>query len=323
MRNIILHILFLILSTAVNTIHEQTVSIAFYNTENMADTIANDQTGNYEFTPTGKYRWDSDKYLTKVHNIARVIDDLNADIIGLCEIENENVLRDLMYSMNTSYNYIYRPTNDMRGMDIALLYRGDTFFPEHIRQIGGHSVPREFLAVKGKIYETEMIFIVCHLPSQANKPSYRENAAKRLGSYMEQLKVTNPDLPIIIMGDFNMTPESYLARKILNIHSANSITHYEKQRYFTTPFTALSQKGYGSYIYKDKRQMYDFIILSNDCITGSKFRLTDNYGIFVREYMIHNKGMKKGYPIRSFDSGKYEGGYSDHLPVFITLDAAN
>lgn len=322
MKRLILHIVLLTLLPAAFPAYGQHVSIAFYNTENMADTLDDPRTDDKDFTPEGRYRWDSEKYRTKIEHIARVVDDLNADVTGLCEIENENVLRDLMYAMRTSYNYIYRPTRDRRGMDIALLYRGDTFFPDSIRQAGARSVPREFLVVKGKLAGTEVVLIICHMPSQANKPSYRENAAKQLRLQMDKLQAETPCLPIIIMGDFNMSPDSYTARKILNVRPHDAKKHDDRQLYFSTPFTELSRKGYGSYIYKDKRQIFDWIAVTGNCAPGTKSRLTDNYGIFIRDYMVHTKGPKKGYPVRSFDSGIYDGGYSDHLPVFITLDTS-
>lgn len=58
----------------------------------------------------------------------RVIDELDADLLLLTEIENESVLRDLMLATSSDYNYIHRHTSDRRGMDIALLYRGSLIF---------------------------------------------------------------------------------------------------------------------------------------------------------------------------------------------------
>ena len=44
-----------------------------------------------------------------------------------------------------------------------------------------------------------------------------------------------------------------------------------------------------------------------------------NYEI-VRDYLIHRSGPWKGYPIRTFQAGRYTGGYSDHLPVFLDFE---
>ena len=50
-------------------------------------------------------------------------DSLDADLLALAEVENEAVVRDLMYAMRSDSNYIHRNSGDPRGMDVVLLYR--------------------------------------------------------------------------------------------------------------------------------------------------------------------------------------------------------
>lgn len=106
------------------------VKVAFYNTENLFDTIRNPLISDGEYTPQGARHWDTQRYACKIGRIARVLDELNADIVGLAEVENEAVVRDLMFAMRQDYNYIHRNTDDPRGIDVALLYRGSAFVPQ-------------------------------------------------------------------------------------------------------------------------------------------------------------------------------------------------
>ena len=96
-------------------------NIAFMNTENLYDTTDSPFDGDEEYTPTGAKRWTNERYQQKLHSIARILDDMAADIIGLAEVENEAVVRDLVQTMQEDYNYIHRTTSDRRGIDIACL----------------------------------------------------------------------------------------------------------------------------------------------------------------------------------------------------------
>lgn len=84
------------------------MKVAFYNTENLFDTIRNPLISDGEYTPQGARHWDTQRYACKIGRIARVLDELNADIVGLAEVENEAVVRDLMFAMRQDYNYIHR-----------------------------------------------------------------------------------------------------------------------------------------------------------------------------------------------------------------------
>ena len=112
-----------------NDLHTESIKIAFYNVENLFDTIRNPLTYDAEFTPRGVRRWNTERYRHKISHIAQVLDELQADIIGLAEIENEEVLQDLLLTMDQDYNYLHRHTADSRGIDVALLYRGSSFIP--------------------------------------------------------------------------------------------------------------------------------------------------------------------------------------------------
>ena len=135
---------FLILCFAFTNSHAQPKkyiihTVAFYNFENLFDTIDDPETFDEEWTPTGLQRWSVDKYQKKLSNLARVLAEIgsseNTDaptFIGGCEIENRNVLEDLVKQpqlIEKDYGIIHFDSPDKRGIDVALLYRKNKFKP--------------------------------------------------------------------------------------------------------------------------------------------------------------------------------------------------
>ena len=116
--------------------------LAFYNLENLFDTIdgPNDDA---EFLPNGKNQWNSDKYQKKLTNMSRVIDSIRPDILGVCEVENADVLYDLMkksalFKFGSSFNpykLVHRESPDARGIDVALIYNMTKFKATGIYEI--------------------------------------------------------------------------------------------------------------------------------------------------------------------------------------------
>jgi predicted extracellular nuclease len=114
-------------------------TVAFYNFENLFDTINDPITHDEEWTPTGSQRWDSKKYHQKLKNLAQVLSEIGSaentnapTFIGGCEIENRAVLEDLILQpklLPKNYGIIHFDSPDKRGIDVALLYQKKKFQP--------------------------------------------------------------------------------------------------------------------------------------------------------------------------------------------------
>lgn len=316
----LLFILTVVLCATLCAAPNDSIKIAFYNTENLMDTLRNRLTNDVDYTPDGAYRWNTQKYYAKITNIARVLDDLKADIVGLSEVENEEVARDLIRATQTSYNYIHRPTSDSRGIDLVLFYRPDLFLPTKIEQASGKGVKREFLVVTGLIDDREeAIFVVCHMPSLLNTSPIRVAAAESLRTLIEMLQKRSPNAKILVMGDFNNDPDSYIPRRIIGVSGRKTPSTAEDKHLIYSPFIDLHQLGYSSYVYRDRRQLYDYILVSYPLLTDQGLRLATHHGVFARDYMIYHEGIRRGYPIRGYNRAESQMGFSDHLPVYITL----
>ena len=114
-------------------------TIAFYNVENLFDTI-NNPNKNDEASPIMELKFGREEvYLKKVKNMARVISEIGADvskntpaIIGLAEVENRSVVEDLANDsllVDKDYGIIHFDSPDERGIDVALMYQKALFDP--------------------------------------------------------------------------------------------------------------------------------------------------------------------------------------------------
>ncbi len=111
--------------------------VAFYNLENLFDTIHDAGKNDYEYLPTGTQKWGKMKYEAKLHNMSRVLSELCTDklpmgaaVIGVSEIENSNVLDDLLKQPSLAkrgYKYVDIPSYDRRGVECAFFYNPKFF----------------------------------------------------------------------------------------------------------------------------------------------------------------------------------------------------
>ena len=91
----------------------EVLSVAFYNVENLFDSLDNPNTRDDDRTPTGRDRWTEAVYQKKVVNVARVLATIGREttnqppaIIGLCEVENRQVVQDVIETtVLKSFNY--------------------------------------------------------------------------------------------------------------------------------------------------------------------------------------------------------------------------
>ncbi len=288
--------------------------VAFYNVENLYDTVPDPSGSDADYLPGGRMKWDSVRYAAKLGNIARVLDELGADIVGLAEVESETAVRGLVVTLKTDYNYIFLSGGDDRGMDHALLYKGDKFVPDTARLMKVAS-SREVLYVRGELYGERVDVLVCHLPSQMNSARYRDRALASLYGLVEYIHGKDRDARVILAGDFNADPADRAMRR--RFYTADVAV--DGRRPLFAPLAPLAAKGVGSYVYNNRWLLYDNIFLSTRFLGGDGFRYLDS-GVFLRPWMLDGETVsRKGYPLRTFAGGVYIGGYSDHLPVFVSL----
>lgn len=293
-------------------------AVAFYNVENLFDTKDDPATHDEEFTPGGKYRYTEKVYAQKLHNIATVIDKFDAALVGLAEIENETVLKDLAKQPELStdkYKYVWYNSPDPRGIDVALLYNPKSFkvLRSSTRRVNMKGLStRDVLYVTGVLIGDTVHVLVNHWPSRgeglaASKPK-RAAAAQVNRSITDSILKRNPAAKIIIMGDMNDNPADESIARVLGAGTDTRGKLYN-------PWIKVHKSGKGTSVYHKQWDHFDQIIISSAWLQKRGLKYNDA-SIFDDDF-IRNKGYEDAYPLRSFNGYRWNNGYSDHLPVII------
>lgn len=319
----------------------QIFTIAFYNVENLFDTKDDPHTFDDDRTPAGKDRWTQDIYDKKLDNMAQAISRVGYSktgsapvLLGLCEVENREVLEDLISRpsiLQEDYGIVHFDSPDQRGIDVALLYNKKLFLPDNAQarplyiydseNASKRVYTRDQLVVTGSLAGERIHIVVNHWPSRSGgtkKSNYRRLAAARLNRQItDSLLLLNPYAKIINMGDFNDDPRDESIKKILET-SNNKENVALKQ--FYNPMEDLHKKGLGTSAYRDGWNLFDQVLLSRAFLEKDYSTLRFyNAGIFNDRFLITRTGQYRGYPFRSMGQNGFTGGYSDHFPVFVYL----
>lgn len=315
-------------------------TIAFYNVENLFDTINDAKKFDDDRTPKGKDRYTSKIYRDKIDRLSRVLSEIGSKetnmspvLLGVCEVENRTVLEDLLDAdklKNNRYGIIHYDSPDERGIDVALLYRKQFFKPishkKHrlliYKEDGKRDYTRDQLVVTGLLDDELLHLIVNHWPSrsggEAKSRPLRMAAANLNLKIIDSLQQIDDEAKIITMGDFNDDPDSPSIQKILRAQedkaSVQPITG------LFNPMANMHRRGLNTLAYRDNLNLFDQIIFTQPFLEKNY----DSYrfyraGIYNKKYLISSKGKLKGYPFRSYLYNTYQGGYSDHFPVYMYL----
>lgn len=314
----------------------RTYGVAFYNLENLFDTINNNGKYDREFSPAGSNRWDGKKYWSKIGKLSYAISQMTTKttpmgpaVIGVSEIENITVLQDLVKAdaiKDWNLKIVHHDSPDARGVDVGLLYNPKLF---RVLSVTNHRlvVPelprfktRDQMCVIGLMGGARVAVIVNHWPSRrgGEKESswLREAAASLTRSITDSLYKIDPNMGVVVMGDLNDDPHNKSVSETLG--AVRKISDTPEGGFFN-PFWEKLDKGIGSYIYRGSWDLFDQIIVNRNLVDGRcglKFRSAE---VLNKPFLLQSEGQYKGYPHRTFSGGAWLNGYSDHLPTEIFL----
>lgn len=334
---------FILLILSVGALSAQNVAhripIAFYNVENLFD-CNDDANDDAEFLPQGKREWTNERYQEKLNNIARVlgsIADNGAAVVGLAEVENRHVLEDLVRNPSIrkrNYSIIHYDSPDPRGIDCALLYDARVFRPKSsgVRFIAlpdESPIPtRDILFATGTIENEVFHFIVAHWPSRYGgdpaSAGRRMVAAQTMRQVADSLLREYPGSKAILMGDFNDDPFDASVIEGLNLCQTIEETHAAD---LFSPMLSMYRQGAGTLAYKGEWNLFDIMAVSGNLLKKNTqglhlYQDPESHQlayVFRRDYLLQQTPKHRGEPLRTFAGGKYIGGYSDHLPVYLYL----
>ena len=312
--------------------------VAFYNLENLYDTINDPNKNDDEFTPSGAANWNTKKYNIKLAHIAEVISQIGNEyvqggptVMGLSEVENKAVVEDLINQQvlkSSNYDVVHYDSPDLRGVDVAFIYQ-----KAHFTVTSSKNVPlsikskpdwktRDQLVVGGLFDGEQMFFIVNHWPSRRGgekaSASLRNAAADLTKSIMDSIQSIDSLAKIIVMGDLNDDPVNNSIVKHLKAKSDKNKT--EHLALFNPMYNMFKKDGLGSLAYRDNWNLFDQIMVSGTLI--DKDNMTYKYlqaKVFNKNFLMQKEGNFAGYPFRTYVGGQFLGGYSDHFPVYVFL----
>ncbi|ALJ05738.1 endonuclease [Pseudalgibacter alginicilyticus] len=302
-------------------------TVAFYNLENLFDIYDDQQTNDNDFLPTSRKKWTPKRYENKLRKLSFAISNIGKTetgkhpaIVGLAEIENAKVVKDLIaykHLKDCNYNYVHFDSLDERGIDVALIYDKTAFKPTHsetfrVYLIDEHGHPdytRDILLVSGFL-DNEMVHIIVNHWS-SRREGTKETEAKRIASadrvieIITKLQTENTNPKIIVIGDFNDDPSSNSIKKlVVNLNLYN-------------PMNLLHTYSRGTTTHNFKWNLFDQILFTTNFFEATSNTLSfDKAEIFDDDFLKLFNGKYKGKPFRTYLGPKYQGGYSDHFPVY-------
>lgn len=308
------HILVLLLLCSCLTAKPQ--RIIWWNVENLFDCQHDSLKEDYDFLPEGQYYWTKGRYWKKLDNISRTIAAIADEkewpmIIGLCEVENDTVLRDLTRRSPlriARYSYIHEEGPDTRGVDVAMLYDSLQFRPHGYKTVRIPSTEwrfqptRDILHVWGDCPSLNDVLhiIIVHLPSRAKNgrtgERHRRIAVTTLCGMLDELNGKR----ILLMGDFNAEPDDKIFKGI-----------YERMTSLMPQKRKELNLAQGTYYYRKLWGYLDHILVSPNLAPNIEERIEVGDFPFLLT--------KKGTPWRTFQGPVYKGGFSDHLPIWVDL----
>lgn len=325
----------------------QVFGVAFYNLENLFDTIPNNALGlDSEFTPQGPRQWTGTRYWSKINNLARAICNFTTKttpngpaFIGVSEIENRSVLDDLVKAVDTrlkaegktpwNLQVVHHDSPDRRGVDVGALYN-----PRFFRLVDVANKPliiegkpnfrtRDQMCVTGVMGSDTVSVIVNHWPSriggQEQSSPLREAAAATCKHIADSLWRLRPNQGVIIMGDLNDDPGDKSCAKVLG---AAKKPEGVKPHNFYNPFWSILDKGIGTLAYRSQWNLFDQIIVSGSLLEDNTGKQRLHYWkaqVNNFDFLRDTEGTRQNYPLRTYSSGVFLNGYSDHFPTEIFL----
>jgi len=314
------------------------IRLVFYNLENLFDPEDDPEKRDEEFTPQGMRYWNDYRLWGKLQRMSKVLVAVGgwepADIIGLCEIENRNVLTRLVDQTplaGINYGIVHKESPDKRGIDVGLLYRKDRFKPISYKAIPVHfpfdpnRTTREILYVQGKVFKKDTLHIfINHWPSRysgqlESEPS-RFQAALTLRQRVDSLFQLNPNANIIITGDFNDEPhDKSLTYKLRAKHHLDTIRSAEL---YNLSYSLHHDQHLGSHKHQGHWTLIDQFVLSGALLSPNNPITTslEEAHVYNSSFLLEKDEAFTGQkPFRTYIGMKFHGGYSDHLPIYIDL----
>jgi endonuclease/exonuclease/phosphatase family metal-dependent hydrolase len=313
--------------------------VAFWNVENLFDVDGSPLRPEWLQRALARELagWNAEVLGLKIGQLARIIRQMNGgagpDVLGVCEIENEHVLRLLIEALaltTRDYDVAHADTSDERGIDVAFLFDRAIFDKrEQFSQvILARNATRDLFQVTLGIKASgrELIVIGNHWPArsegQYESEPYRILAAETLSYWHERIMaIKGANMPVLAMGDFNDEPfNRSLTEYALSTTQATKVLNARSPRFYNLMWPLLGQHR-GSHYFDNFASMLDQFLVSRPLLERAAPIRVDLESARIEAFpeMV----ARGDYPApRRFgrpSSGLDRTGFSDHFPISVVL----
>ena len=254
-------------------------------------------------------------------------------LVGLCEVENSFVLKSLVEDTplaKVRYSTLHRESPDPRGIDVALLYD-----PSRVKLLGygwitvseiatreilyakvalgggaagaaAHDVARETVGIapadscEVTAAPPDTLYLyVNHWPSKysgaKSSMAKREAVCAALTAHLDSLLAAEPDAKIIVMGDFNDTPDAEVIVWLCEHARLENLTRHNP----------------GTIKFKGQWETIDQLLAS-----PAAAAIISAVDAYKPDFLLEEDKTFMGRKPRRTNIGpRYNGGASDHLPI--------
>jgi hypothetical protein len=308
------------------------VRLMFYNVENLFDFTHDSLKNDNDFLPGGIMKWNYTRYRKKITSLYKTIVSAGLDdppeIVAMCEVENRKVLNDLVYRTYLSkfnYRIIHEESPDQRGIDVCLIYRGDSLKMTGYKYWIPPGIRKEDYNTRSVLYASftyrgdTLHLIINHWPSRRGGVLAGEELRGEISGMIAEKadsisRISSGAVKIIIAGDFNCTPDDNEIKVL--------VSQSNRDYHFINLSEKMAAKGQGTYRYQGTWEMIDQVIVSNCLLICKKGLVTnsDMLTIFRPDFLLKKDPKYPGYsPLSTYRGYRYQGGFSDHLPVLLDL----
>lgn len=320
----------------------RSVSVLSYNVLSLFDPV--DDGTEYSDFSVAAGTWDEARYRRRLENLGRVVLEgtkgmlatRGPDVLCLVEVENLRVLEDLRDGPLRSAGYRYVAMSPAPGAAInsGLLSR----LP--IRELRAHAIcgsstlrGRNLLEAELDVDGLRLDLLVCHWKSKLEgaeaTEEQRREAAALVASRAAALLAADPEASVVACGDFNENPDEYLltgkryatalmppAEPVSSGTACLLVAMEPGEAGFRGArpvfYSPWSSSGGFSYAYKGERERIDGFLLSGTLLAGRALSYR-SFSVVDAPFLLDASGL----PLRW---SSYSGtGYSDHLPILLTL----
>jgi hypothetical protein len=338
MKAIIVSIPFVLLC-CITPIEAKTFKVASYNLENLFD-LTSDGTEYPAYIPNTGYGWTKDIANIKYTNIARVMKDLEGDVVALQEVESKKaliILHNKLKDFGVDYPYFEIADSRATSVKCAVLSKFPIVEKEEIQvdQVD-NEIARNILKITLDIDGNRIILFINHWKSKRGPESMRVAYAKTLRREIDKLKEV---VDFVLIGDFNSNYNEYktfqnsgrlndtggiaginhILKTIKDSEMVDEkiLTEQATNEYLYNLWLEVSKTRRWSYKFFERDESPDNIIVSKGLYDEKGISYSDNsFNTFQPDYLFKEKTIYRWQRAEN-SIGRHLGkGYSDHLPIF-------